>query len=83
VENGRIIGALAGSLLLESWPGKRVVELEAKTRVSSEDIAATLTDILGKPVKGGAGSTSSMGRGLSRSRYDESHAENSDDRGLQ
>ena len=45
------IGALAGTLLLESWSGKRVVELEAKTRVSSADIAATLTDILGKPVK--------------------------------
>ena len=45
------IGALAGTLLLESWSGKRVVELEAKTRVFSEDIAAMLTDILGKPVK--------------------------------
>jgi uncharacterized protein YbjT (DUF2867 family) len=45
------IGALAGTLLLESWSGTRVVELEAKTRVSSADIAATLTDILGKPVK--------------------------------
>jgi NAD(P)-dependent dehydrogenase (short-subunit alcohol dehydrogenase family) len=45
------IGALAGTLLLESWSGKRVVELEAKTRGSSADIAATLTDILGKPVK--------------------------------
>jgi uncharacterized protein YbjT (DUF2867 family) len=45
------IGALAGTLLLESWQGKRIVELEAKTRVSSADIAATLTDILGKPVK--------------------------------
>ena len=45
------IGALAGTLLLESWSGKRVVELEAKTRVSSADIAATLTDMLGKPVK--------------------------------
>jgi uncharacterized protein YbjT (DUF2867 family) len=45
------IGALAGTLLLESWSGKRVVELEAKTRVSSADIAATLTEILGKPVK--------------------------------
>ena len=45
------IGALAGALLLESWSGKRVVELEAKTRVSSADIAATLTDILGKRVK--------------------------------
>ncbi len=45
------IGALAGTLLLDSWPGKRVVELEAKTRVSSADIAATLTEILGKPVK--------------------------------
>jgi uncharacterized protein YbjT (DUF2867 family) len=45
------IGTLAGSLLLESWSGKRVVELEAMTRVSSADIAATLTDILGKPVK--------------------------------
>ncbi len=44
------IGALAGTLLLESRPGKRVVELEAKTRVSSADIASTLTDILGKPV---------------------------------
>src|ERR1700722_2764498 len=45
------IGALAGTLLLESWLGKRVVELEAKTRVSSADITATLTDILGKPIK--------------------------------
>jgi uncharacterized protein YbjT (DUF2867 family) len=45
------IGALAVTLLLESWSGKRVVELEAKTRVSSAEIAATLTDILGKPVK--------------------------------
>jgi uncharacterized protein YbjT (DUF2867 family) len=45
------IGALAGTLLLESWSGKRVVELEAKTRVSSADIATTLTDILGKPIK--------------------------------
>lgn len=45
------IGTLAATLLLESWSGKRVVELEAKTRVSSADIAATLTDILGKPVK--------------------------------
>jgi uncharacterized protein YbjT (DUF2867 family) len=45
------IGALAGTLLLESWSGKRVVELGAETRVSSADIAATLTDILGKPVK--------------------------------
>jgi uncharacterized protein YbjT (DUF2867 family) len=44
------VGALAGALLLESWPGKRVVELAAKTRVFSADIAATLTDILGKPV---------------------------------
>jgi uncharacterized protein YbjT (DUF2867 family) len=45
------IGALAGTLLLESWSGKRVVELEAETRVSSADIATTLTDILGKPIK--------------------------------
>jgi uncharacterized protein YbjT (DUF2867 family) len=44
-------GALAGALLLESWSGKRGVELEANTRVFSADIAATLTDILGKPVK--------------------------------
>jgi hypothetical protein len=33
----------------ESWLGKRFVELEAKTRVSSTDIATTLTGILGKP----------------------------------
>jgi len=45
------IGALADTLLLESWSGKRVVELEAETRVSSADIATTLTDILGKPIK--------------------------------
>lgn len=45
------IGALAGTLLLEPWSGNRVVELEAKTRVSSAEIAATLTDILGKPIK--------------------------------
>ena len=45
------IGALGGALLLESWSGKRAVELEAKTGVSSADIAATLTDLLGKPAK--------------------------------
>src|ERR1700689_4291148 len=45
------IGALAGTLLLESWSGKRVVELEAETRVSSADIATTLTELLGKPIK--------------------------------
>jgi uncharacterized protein YbjT (DUF2867 family) len=45
------IGALAATLLLESWSGKRVVELAAKTRISSADIAATLIDILGKPIK--------------------------------
>lgn len=31
--------------------GQAVVEVEAKTRVSSTDIAATLAAILGKPVK--------------------------------
>jgi hypothetical protein len=45
------IGALGGTLLLELWPGKRVVELEAKSGVSWADIAAALTDILGKPLK--------------------------------
>src|SRR6202021_506722 len=46
------MGALAATLLLESWSGKRVVELEAKKSASLGDTAARLTDILGKPIKG-------------------------------
>jgi NAD(P)H dehydrogenase (quinone) len=45
------IGKVAAEILQEPWSGHRVVELEGPTRVSPNDIAATLTRLLGKPVR--------------------------------
>jgi NAD(P)H dehydrogenase (quinone) len=45
------IGRVAGELLQETWNGHRVVELEAPQRVTPNEIAATLADLLGIPVR--------------------------------
>jgi len=45
------IGRVAAELLQEKWNGHRVVELEGPCRVSPKDIAATLTKVIGHPVK--------------------------------
>ncbi len=45
------IGRVAGQLLLETWSGHRVVELEGPTRVTPKQIAATFADLLGCPVR--------------------------------
>ena len=44
------IGKVAAELLQEEWQGHRVVELEGPTRLTPNQIAATFTRLLGKPV---------------------------------
>ena len=44
------IGKVAAGLLQEKWDGHRVVELEGPARVTPNQIAATFTKLLGKPV---------------------------------
>jgi uncharacterized protein YbjT (DUF2867 family) len=44
------VGHVAAQLLQEHWVGKRIVELESQTPVSPDQIAATFTELLGKPV---------------------------------
>ena len=45
------IGKAAAGLLQEKWDGHRVVELEGPARVTPNQIAATFTKLLGKPVQ--------------------------------
>jgi uncharacterized protein YbjT (DUF2867 family) len=45
------VGRLAAELLQETWTGHRVVELEGPHRVTPNEIAATFTELLGKPVR--------------------------------
>jgi uncharacterized protein YbjT (DUF2867 family) len=44
------IGKVAAGLLQETWDGHRVVELEGPARITPNQIAATFTKLLGKPV---------------------------------
>jgi uncharacterized protein YbjT (DUF2867 family) len=44
------IGKVAAGLLQEKWDGHRAVELEGPTRITPNQIAATFTKLLGKPV---------------------------------
>lgn len=45
------VGRVAAELLQEDWRGVRVVELEGPVRVSPLDIAASLSVLLGRPVR--------------------------------
>src|ERR1700674_5119873 len=45
------IGHLTATLLQETWTGRRIVELEGPRRITPNQIAATLTKILGRPVR--------------------------------
>src|SRR6202163_1096136 len=45
------VGRLAAQLLQETWTGHRIVELEGAHRVTPNEIAATFTILLGRPVK--------------------------------
>jgi NAD(P)H dehydrogenase (quinone) len=45
------IGRVASELLLEAWEGHRVVELEGPRRVTPNEIAKTLADLLKHPVR--------------------------------
>jgi NAD(P)H dehydrogenase (quinone) len=45
------VGRAAAALLQETWSGHRVVELEGPQRVTPNEIAATFSRLLGRPVK--------------------------------
>jgi NAD(P)H dehydrogenase (quinone) len=45
------IARTAATLLVEEWPGLRVVELEGPERYSADDIAAALASALNQPVR--------------------------------
>ena len=45
------VGRVVAELLQENWTGKKIVELEGPARVSPNEIAATFSKVLGKPVK--------------------------------
>ncbi|MGB7753302.1 MAG: NmrA family NAD(P)-binding protein [Candidatus Acidiferrales bacterium] len=45
------VGRVAAALLQETWSGHRVVELEGPQRVTPNEIAATFSRLLGRPVK--------------------------------
>jgi uncharacterized protein YbjT (DUF2867 family) len=45
------VGRVAAELLLDSWTGRRIVELEGPEQVSPNDIATTLARLLGRTVR--------------------------------
>jgi len=45
------VGRMAADLLLQTWTGRRIVELEGPRRVAPNEIAAALAAILGRPVR--------------------------------
>jgi len=45
------VGRTAAELLLQTWSGRRIVELEGPRRVAPDEIAAALAEILGRPVR--------------------------------
>jgi uncharacterized protein YbjT (DUF2867 family) len=45
------VGRVAGELIQESWSGLRIVELEGPRRLSPNDLAASFSRALGKPIR--------------------------------
>jgi len=45
------VGRVAAQLLQETWTGRRVAELEGPCRVTPDEIAATLAELLCRPVR--------------------------------
>jgi uncharacterized protein YbjT (DUF2867 family) len=45
------VGRVAAELILESWTGRRIVELEFERRISPDEVAATFAKILGRSVR--------------------------------
>lgn len=45
------VGRTAAKMLQENWTGRRIVELEGPRRFSPNDVAETLSTILGRPVR--------------------------------
>jgi len=46
----RDVGMLAATLLLETWTGTRIVELEGPQRITPKQLAAAFAEVLGHPV---------------------------------
>ena len=44
------VGRVAAELLQETWTGRRIIELEGRTRVTPNQIAATFAEIFSHPV---------------------------------
>jgi NAD(P)H dehydrogenase (quinone) len=45
------VGRVAAQLLLETWSGQRIVELEGPQRISPLQLGAGFSELLGKPVR--------------------------------
>jgi len=45
------IGRVAAELLQQSWDGQKIIELEGPCKISPNDIANSLSNILGKPIR--------------------------------
>jgi uncharacterized protein YbjT (DUF2867 family) len=45
------VGRIGAELLQETWNGRRIVELEGPHRVTPNEIAGTLSNLLGRPVR--------------------------------
>jgi NAD(P)H dehydrogenase (quinone) len=44
------VGRVAAELIQQEWKGRRVIELEAPSRITPNEAAATFSKILGRPV---------------------------------
>lgn len=45
------VGRVAAQLLLESWQGQRIVELEGPQRITPRQLGAAFSELLGKPIR--------------------------------
>jgi NAD(P)H dehydrogenase (quinone) len=45
------VGRVAAELIQENWTGRRIVELEYTKRISPNEVAATLAEVLGRSVR--------------------------------
>lgn len=44
------VAQVAAELMIESWEGRRIIEIEGPQRISPNQIAGTLAELLGREV---------------------------------